>query len=99
MPWMWAGAVIMVISGIFTFLNDPVRYYTNIFFRVKAVMLVLALINAWVFQTGIFRKVVQWDRERRTPLHARLAGVASLMLWTGIVVAGRMIAYNWFDKK
>jgi hypothetical protein len=99
MPWMWAGAIIMVISGIFVFLNDPIRYYNNIFFRIKAVMLVLAVLNAWVFQIGVFRRIADWDRSGRQPLNARMAGVASLMLWAGIVVAGRMIAYNWFDKK
>jgi hypothetical protein len=99
MPWMWAGAVIMVISGIFVFLNDPIRYYNNIFFRIKAVMLVLAVLNAWVFQIGVFRRIADWDRGGRQPLNARMAGIASLVLWAGIVVAGRMIAYNWFDKR
>ena len=28
---------------------------------------------------------------------ARRAGLVSLILWGGIIVAGRMIAYNWFD--
>jgi len=62
-------------------------------------MLLLALLNAWVFQIGIFRKIVDWERQARAPLTARLAGAASLVLWAAIVVAGRMIAYNWFDKK
>jgi hypothetical protein len=26
-----------------------------------------------------------------------VAGAVSLILWGSIVVAGRMIAYNWFD--
>jgi hypothetical protein len=98
LPWMWTGAVIMVISGGLVFLNTPVRYYTNIFFRVKVVMLLLAVMNAWVFQTGIYRRIAEWERQGRTPHFARMAGVASLVLWAGIVIAGRMIAYNWFDK-
>src|SRR5215831_4936944 len=40
LPWTWAGAVIMVVSGILTFLNDPARYYVNIFFRIKVVFLI-----------------------------------------------------------
>ena len=99
MPWMQIGAVVMVISGIAVYLNDPIRYYNNVFFRIKAVMLLLAALNAWVFETGIFRRIVAWDREARTPMTARLAGAASLVLWAAIVVAGRMIAYNWFDKR
>jgi hypothetical protein len=32
-----------------------------------------------------------------TPRGARVAAAVSLTLWAGIIVAGRMIAYNWFD--
>jgi len=99
MPWTWTGAVIMVASGILVFFNDPVRYYNNIFFRIKVVMLVLAVLNAWLFEIGIFRSIKQWDTAVLTPKRARIAGYISLVLWGCIVVAGRMIAYNWFDKQ
>jgi len=33
----------------------------------------------------------------KTPPAARRAGATSLVLWAVIVVAGRTIAYNWFD--
>ena len=62
-------------------------------------MLFLAVVNAWVFHSGIYRRVAEWERQGRTPHFARMAGVASLVLWAGIVIAGRMIAYNWFDKR
>ena len=28
---------------------------------------------------------------------ARVAAIVSLTAWAGVIVAGRMIAYNWFD--
>jgi len=87
----------MVVSGALTFLNAPVRYYESIFFRIKVAALVLAGLNAWVFHAGIWRRVTSWDRDAVAPLSARLAGGLSLVLWACIVVAGRMIAYNWFD--
>ena len=99
LPWTWAGAVIMVVSGIFTFFNDPVRYYNNVFFRVKVVMLVLAALNAYLFEIGVFQSVDRWDTSVVTPKKARMAGALSLVLWGCIVIAGRLIAYNWFDKK
>ncbi len=98
LPWTMAGFVVMVISGVLTFLNAPVRYYENIFFRIKMVALLLAGVNAWVFHAGIWRRVAAWDRAAVAPFRARLAGGLSLVLWACIVVAGRMIAYNWFDK-
>jgi hypothetical protein len=99
LPWTWLGAIIMVISGTVLFLNTPVRYYTNIFLRVKFCMLFLAVINAWVFHSGIYRKIAKWDRSIPTPGFAKIAGAVSLLMWGGVVVAGRMIAYNRFDKR
>ena len=98
MPWTIAGFAVMVVSGLLVFLNAPVRYYSNIFFRIKIAALILAGLNAWVFHAGIWRKVSIWDRDAVAPFKARLAGGLSLVLWALVVVAGRLIAYNWFDK-
>ena len=98
LPWTTAGFVLMVISGVLTFLNAPVRYYENIFFRIKIAALLVAGLNAWVFHSGIWLKVSEWDRDAVPPFRARLAGIVSLVVWACVVVAGRMIAYNWFDK-
>jgi len=98
LPWTVAGFVLMVVSGVLTFLNAPVRYYENIFFRIKMSALLLAGLNVWFFHAGIWRKVSAWDGDAIAPFGARLAGGLSLALWACIVVAGRMIAYNWFNK-
>jgi len=87
----------MVISGAFLFYAVPVRSYHSIFFRVKALLLILAGINAWVFHGGIWRRVASWDLDAAPPRGARAAGAASLVLWMSIIFAGRLIAYNWFD--
>jgi len=36
----------------------------------------------------------EWDTAGRPPLRARLAGGVSLVLWFGIIAAGRIMAYN-----
>jgi hypothetical protein len=41
-PWMVAGFVVMVITGVLLFYAIPVRSYQSIFFRAKVVTLVLA---------------------------------------------------------
>ena len=52
--------------------------------------------NAIAFHMTTYKSVAVWDREVRTPFLARFAGAASLVLWAGIIVSGRLIAYNWF---
>ena len=96
-PWMVAGFIVMIVTGVLLFYAIPVRSYQNVFFRLKVIALVLAGINAWVFHHGVHKKVHEWGIGRTPPAKARLAGVASLVLWGVIIVCGRMIAYNWFD--
>ena len=96
-PWMAAGFVVMVVTGLLLFYAIPVRSYQNIFFRMKMIMLCLAGLNAWVFQATVHRRVAAWDLDLVPPRAARIAGALSLVLWAVIIVSGRMIAYNWFD--
>jgi len=97
LPWTVAGFVLMVISGALLFYAIPVRTYQNIFFRVKVLLLLSAGLNVWVFHSTVYRRVAEWSLNPVPPRRARVAAGLSLALWAGIVIAGRMIAYNWFD--
>jgi hypothetical protein len=98
MPWVNVGFIIMVISGSLLFYEEPVRFYGNIFFRLKIVALLLAGLNALIFHfftSG--KRLVEWDSSPISPRSAKVAGYVSIFLWVCIVVFGRFIAYNWFD--
>ncbi len=97
LPWTRMGFAVMVITGVLIFYSNPVRYYQNVFFRVKLLLLIAAGINVFVFHRGIHRRVAEWGADALPPSQARVAGAVSLVAWALIVVAGRMIAYNWFD--
>jgi len=97
LPWTRVGFAVIVITGLLLFYSDPVRYYHNIFFRLKILLLVAAGLNVFVFHRGIHRRVAEWSLDPQLPRGARVAGAVSLVVWALIVVAGRMIAYNWFD--
>lgn len=97
LPWTITGFVVMVITGSLLFYAIPIRTYQSVWFRAKVIMLILAGINVWIFHSGIYQRVSGWDMAGRTPTAARRAALASLVLWFCIIVAGRFIAYNWFD--
>jgi hypothetical protein len=97
LPWTRIGFAGMVLTGLLLFYGYPLRYYHNLFFRVKVILLVLAAINVFVFHRGIHRQVADWDLDPDLPRQAWIAGAVSLSVWSLIVVVGRMIAYNWFD--
>jgi hypothetical protein len=96
-PWIGAGALLIVVTGLLLFWSDPVRFYGNVFFRIKLVALVLAALNAAVYHLGIERRLVEWDTAT-PPRAAKIAGASSIAIWVIVVVVGRLIAYNWFPS-
>jgi hypothetical protein len=99
LPWSAAGLLVMVASGVLLFYSNPIVRYHNLFFRFKMAVLVLAVLNAWIFHVTVFRRVAEWDLDPVPPRAARLAGGLSLVSWAVIITAGRMMAYQdyWFD--
>jgi len=97
LPWTVGGFVVMVITGTLLFYAIPIRTYQSVWFRAKVIFLILAGINVFYFHTRVETSIALWDTAVITPKAARRAGLFSLVLWGCIIVAGRFIAYNWFD--
>jgi len=93
LPWTWAGFVVMFLSGGLLFISESATNYFNLAFRLKLLLLVLVGLNPLLFHLTIYKKVDTWDLAEVTPFPARAAATSSLLLWTGIIIAGRMIAY------
>jgi hypothetical protein len=93
LPWAWAGLTIQVVTGFCLFASEATRCFDNKAFRIKMVMLVLAGLNALLFHQTVYRRVTTWDDAPATPLGAKFAGCCSILLWFGIVAAGRWIAF------
>lgn len=85
-PWTRVGFALMLITGPLMFSADAVSYHNNPSFQFKMV----CLLAAFLFHFTIHRKVA---RSQVSPLAAKLAGGLSLVLWTGVVAGGRMIAF------
>lgn len=93
-PWTWASFACAVIAGSLLFSSAATKYYVNTPFRLKMMFLLLIGVNTLVFELGTFRNVESWDREKRTPLSARLAGGISIVFWICVVACGRWIGFT-----
>jgi hypothetical protein len=69
----------------------------NVFFRLKMLALLLAAANALALHFVSGRRKASWDAAPRPPPSARVAGLASILLWTAVIVAGRMMSYTMFS--
>ena len=93
LPWAWVGFVVQIVTGALLFSSEATKCYTNPAFRLKMLMLLLAGVNAMGFHLTAYRSVGKWDNAAATPFGAKLAGSFSILLWFGIVAAGRWIAF------
>jgi hypothetical protein len=92
-PLTWIGFALMVGSGLLLFWAEAAKNYANSAFRIKLIMLLLVGINPLIFHTTVYRRASEWETEHRAPWRARAAAIVSLSLWSGIIIAGRAIAY------
>lgn len=92
-PWCWAGFAVQVITGALLFSSEAVHVYANPAFRVKMVLILLAGVHALVFHWTVYRGVATWDEGDTLPLGARAAGLISILIWIGVVAAGRFIGF------
>jgi peptidoglycan/LPS O-acetylase OafA/YrhL len=97
LPWTVVGFVLMAATGVALFYAIPVRTWHSVWFRAKLVLMLVAAVNIWIFHRRVERDRARWDSAERPPLGARISAAISLAAWIGVVVTGRMIAYNWFD--
>ena len=85
--------LLIVPTGSLMFIAHANEFAENPAFRLKLLLLVLAALNAAIFHLRPFRQVAEWDRGTSAPLGARFAAALSLMLWTGVIACGRLLAY------
>jgi hypothetical protein len=93
MPWTWWALPALAVSGLVFVFAQPHRYVVNPVFGLKFAMLAPAVILAVVFQRGTAKDAQFWERSRARRASARLMAAISLLLWIGVVMAGRWIAY------
>lgn len=90
--WKRVGFVLVALSGLLLALAEPLRLYRSLSFWVKMALLVSVGAHALVFRNGIYENAKALDAGL-TP-RAKLAAALSLILWGGLIVTGRLIAFD-----
>ena len=89
---MWLGLAINVTSGIFLVLAYPAKAFTNPDFYIK-----LTLIGFAVWTLRKMKRQVFDDSslsEAAILARGKMLAVWSLVLWAGVITAGRLLAYT-----
>lgn len=79
--------------GFLMFGMKAEEYYLNIFFRIKVLLFLLVAAHALIFRPLVYNRVADLEGSAGPPARAKVAAALSLVLWFGIVCAGRGIGY------
>jgi hypothetical protein len=92
--WTWLAFALTAATGVLMFITNAGVYYHNAYFRSKMALLALSGINMLMFELTAARSVHRWDTDARAPLAGRTVAAFSLILWIGIIFAGRWIGFT-----
>jgi len=93
LPWSRRSLLLVVPSGLVLFMTQATTLSTNVVFGIKLTLILVAFANAGYFHRYTFQNVSGWDRLQPTPTAAKAAGIISLLVWTGVITCGRLLAY------
>jgi uncharacterized protein DUF6644 len=88
------GFAIMFMSGLLLFFAQAESVYGNSYFRFKILMLALLGVNAAIYQYKFYPCMAEWDTAESVPAGPRIVAALSLVLWFGVIAAGRLTAYE-----
>jgi hypothetical protein len=72
--WSLPGFGIMFATGILLLIAQAEKVYLNTFFRFKLALLVLAGVNAAVYQVKFYPRMAEWEKNGALPSGARFLG-------------------------
>ena len=94
MPWTWWALLGNAVTGLLFVVARPNRYFFNPVVGWKFSMLVPAVALAFVVHRLNTREAGYWEQSSGRRISARVIAAVSLVLWIGVVLAGRWIAYS-----
>lgn len=86
------GFVLNLCTGVLFIIGDPGRYFINIAFQIKALLLIAAALNALWYGRKLAPKLAG-TRDFVATRESKIVGALSLLLWFGVLIFGRMIPY------
>src|ERR1700675_2044668 len=94
LPAIWPVLFILLVTGSLLIIGEPRRSLLNSTFYLKMALLVVAILLTIGLQRSISSSPNSWDRDRWRRIVGRFAATVSILVWCGILFAGRWIAYT-----
>jgi hypothetical protein len=94
LPFVWWPLLALLATGTIMIIGEPARSLQNPGFQLKVTLIAVALVATTIFQRRVRRATAFETTGVRGRGAAAVIALFSALLWGGIIVAGRWIAYS-----
>jgi hypothetical protein len=91
LPSIWPVLLILLLTGSLLIIGEPRRSLLNSTFYIKMGLLLAAIVLTASLQGSVASRPAFWENRR---LMGRVVATLSILVWCGILFAGRWIAYT-----
>jgi len=93
-PWLSWALGVLLITGALMVVGEPARELLSFSFWLKMSLVALGTVIAAAFQIALRRDAQRWEESLVKRRATRSLAIATLLIWAGIIVLGRLIAYD-----
>jgi len=92
-PFGIGGVALNLVTGLIFLIGLPEQYAHNRVWWFKVGFLILAGLNALLYETTLSRRILELRPGEDTPRAAKLIGAVSLLSWFAVLYCGRMLPF------
>lgn len=94
-PWLSWALLVLLATGALMVVGEPVRELLSFSFWLKMLLVVVGTIIAVLFRVTLKSNELHWEQTRVNGRGVKSLAILTLLIWVGIVILGRLIAYDY----
>jgi hypothetical protein len=92
-PFAIGAFIVQLLTGIAFICSSPNHYFVDTAFQAKMITVVLAGINALVFEFAVFRPIKAGNAAIEHGTLIKVTSGLSILFWAFVLICGRLIPY------
>ena len=93
-PWLSWALGVLLITGALMVVGEPARELLSFSFWLKMALVAIGSLSAAAFRIAVRRNERRWEESLVKGLVIKSLAILTLLIWAGIIVLGRLIAYD-----
>ncbi len=94
LPWTIGAFCVVALTGLTMFTAHAADFLGNRVFFLKMGLIMTAGLNAALLHANTWQGSAAWDTLAMPPARVRLQATLSIVVWTGVIACGRLLAYT-----